>query len=162
MQEYRAAADMGGEMHTGSRVSYVIKYMSINKKLNSSIRGLFLLHIKMSELMLRHKGDACVRATITSDGDYVFSVYDFLDLVCPNSKSYASVTWSRLISEDSEFKHELKFTMVYLKLQNEGLNNTTKRRFRKTPVMTLQGLVFGWQRWPPSSARSSWASSRGT
>ena len=94
----------------------------------------------MSALLLRLAGDATVRATITADGEHVFSVYDFLDLVCPNSKSYASVTWSRMISEDSEFKHELKFTMVYLKLQNEGLNNTTKRRFRKTPVMTLVGL----------------------
>ena len=41
-----------------------------------------------------------------------------------------------------EFKHELDelFTMVYLKLQNVGLSNDKKRRFRETPAMTLQGL----------------------
>ena len=94
----------------------------------------------MSELMLRLTGDACVRATITSDAEHVFSVYDFLDLTCPNSKSYSSVTWSRLISEDSEYKDEIKFIMVYLKLQNVGLSNDKKRRLRKTPVMTLRGL----------------------
>ena len=30
--------------------------------------------------------------------------------------------------------------MVYLKLQNVGLSNDKKRRLRKTPVKTLQGL----------------------
>ena len=83
---------------------------------------------------MRLAGDATVRTTITADGEHVFSVYNFLDLACPNSKSYSSVIWSRLISEDSEFKDEIEFTMVYLKLQNEGLSNTKKRRFRKTPA----------------------------
>jgi hypothetical protein len=60
------------------------------------------------------------------------------------------MTWKRLIAEDSEFKAEIKFTMVYLnlqnvtlsnlKLQNVTLSNTKKRRFRQTPVMTLEGL----------------------
>jgi hypothetical protein len=94
----------------------------------------------MSALFLRLAGDATVRATITADGEHVFSVYDFLDLVCPNSKSYASVTWSRLTDENSVYRDEIKFTMVYLKLQNVGLSDDKKRRFRKTPVMTLQGL----------------------
>ena len=94
----------------------------------------------MSALLLRLAGDATVRATITADGEHVFSVYDFLDLVCPNSKSYASVTWSRLTDENSVYRDEIKFTMVYLKLQNVGLSDDKKRRFRKTPVMTLQGL----------------------
>jgi len=95
---------------------------------------------RMSALLLRLAGDATVRATINAQGEHVFSVYDFLDLVCPNSKSYASVTWSRLTDENSEYRDEIKFTMVYLKIQNVGLSDDKKRRFRKTPVMTLQGL----------------------
>ena len=39
--------------------------------------------------------------------------------------------------------------MEYLKLQNVTLSNNKKRRFRKTPVMTLEGCSiscsFGWQ-----------------
>jgi hypothetical protein len=50
------------------------------------------------------------------------------------------VTWKGLIADNSEFKDELEFTMEYLKLKGLTLNNDKKRRFRKTPVMTLQGI----------------------
>ena len=48
----------------------------------------------------------------------------------------------RLMSEDSVHKDELDelFTMEYLKSQGVTLNDTKKRRFRKTPVMKLRGL----------------------
>ena len=95
----------------------------------------------MSELALRLAGDATVRGTITFDGEQAFSVHDFMDLSCPNNcDSWTKMTWKRLIAEDSEFKDEIKFTMEYLKSQEVTLNTNKKRRFRKTPVMTLQGL----------------------
>jgi hypothetical protein len=105
----------------------------------------------MSELQLRLTTDATVRATINANGEHLVSVYDVLDLACPNKcDSWTKMTWKRLIAEDSEFKDEIKFTMEYLKYQDvtykeirslneQGvtLNNAKKRRFRKTPVMTL-------------------------
>jgi hypothetical protein len=44
--------------------------------------------------------------------------------------------------EKSEFKDEIKFTKEYLKYQDQDVtsSNIKKRRLRKTPVMTLQGL----------------------
>ncbi len=101
----------------------------------------FDIDSNMSELLLKLTGDATVRGTITSDGEYMGSVYDFMDLACPNmSPSWTSVTWRNLIAEKSEFKDEIKFTMVFLKYENLGLRNGKKTRNRKTPVMTLRGL----------------------
>jgi len=74
---------------------------------------------KMSALVLRLAGDVTVRATITADGEHVFSVYDFMDLACPTmSDSWTKVTWRNLKADDSAFKSELKYTMVFLKLEN--------------------------------------------
>ncbi len=95
----------------------------------------------MSELQLKLAGDVTVRATINAQGQHVVSVYDVMDLACPNKgDSWTKMTWKRLITDDSEFKDEIKFTMEYLKSQEVTLNNNKKRRFRKTPVMTLQGI----------------------
>lgn len=97
----------------------------------------------MSELWLRLTEDATIRTTVTSDAEHVCSVYDFMDLACPNQcDSWTKMKWKRLIAEDSEFKAELDelFTMEYLKSQGVTLNDTKKRRFRKTPVMKLRGL----------------------
>jgi hypothetical protein len=97
----------------------------------------------MSELLLRLTVNATIRATITSHGEHVFSVYDFMDLACPTqSDSWKKMKWKSLIAENSEFKDEIKFTNEYLKYQDHDVNssNTKKRRFRNTPVMTLQGL----------------------
>ena len=103
----------------------------------------FYIDSNMSELWLRLSADATIRTTITSDGQHVCSVYDFMDLACPNQcDSWTKMKWKRLIAEDSEFKAELDefFTMEYLKSQGVTLNDTKKRRFRKTPVMTPRGL----------------------
>ena len=95
----------------------------------------------MSELELKLTADATVRATINAQGQHVVSVYDVMDLACPNKgDSWTKMTWKRLIADDSEFKDEIKFTMEYLKSQEVTLNNNKKRRFRKTPVMTLHGI----------------------
>jgi hypothetical protein len=97
----------------------------------------------MSELLLRLAGNATIRATILSHGEHAFSVYDFMDLACPTqSDSWKKMKWKSLIAENSEFKDEIKFTKEYLKYQDEDVtsNNTKKRRLRKTPVMTIQGL----------------------
>jgi hypothetical protein len=97
----------------------------------------------MSELWLRLTEDATIKTTITFDGQHVCSVYDFMDLACPNQcHSWTKMKWKCLIAEDSEFKHELDelFTMEYLKSQGVTLNDIKKRRFRKTPVMTVRGL----------------------
>ncbi len=85
--------------------------------------------------------DATVRATINVQGHHKVSVYDVMDLACPNKgDSWTKMTWKRLIADDSEFKDEIKITMEYLKSQEVTLNNNKKRRFRKTSVMTLHGI----------------------
>jgi hypothetical protein len=59
----------------------------------------------------------------------------------PVSTSYSSHPDRSYSSHPSDKKKdEFEFTMVYLKLQNVGLSNDKKRRFRETPAMTLQGL----------------------
>jgi hypothetical protein len=95
----------------------------------------------MSELRLRLATDVTVRAKKTSDSQ-VFSVFDVMNLVYPTmSDSWKNKKWKTL-TENSEYKDELEFTEEYLKYQDEDVtsNNTKKRRFRKTPVMTIQGL----------------------
>ena len=96
----------------------------------------------MSELRLRLAGDVTVRAKITSDTQQVFSVFDVMNLVYPTmSVSWKNKKWKTL-TENSEYKDELEFTEEYLKYHDEDVtsNNTKKRRFVKTPVMTIQGL----------------------
>jgi len=97
----------------------------------------------MSELQLRLTGDATVRAMINSEGQHMCSVYDVMRRACPKqSETWRQEIWKGLISDKSEYKNELVFTKEYLKYQDQDVtsNDTKKRRFRKTPVMTLQGL----------------------
>jgi hypothetical protein len=87
--------------------------------------------------------DVTVRAKITSDAQHVVSVYDVMDLACPDQcESWRRQKWKDLIAEKSEFRKELVFTKEYLKYHDQDVtsNDTKKRRFRKTPVMTLQAL----------------------
>ena len=46
-------------------------------------------HIKMSDLVLRLAGDATVRGATTYDAKQVFSVYDFVNLVCRKNDTYS-------------------------------------------------------------------------
>ena len=89
----------------------------------------------MSALLLILTGDTTVRGTITSDGKQVFSVYDFINLVCQKTESYSRLVWMRLLSEDSNFKDELQGLIFTVSFRNRAKNN----RYN-TPAMTLLGL----------------------
>jgi len=93
--------------------------------------------------------------TITSDGEYVGSVYNFINLACNKRGKYAYKKWERLTSENSEYKDELKklVTLEYVKGlsgqiddlsglsgQIDDLSHTKETRRRETNVMTLRGL----------------------
>jgi hypothetical protein len=109
----------------------------------------------MSELLLRLAGDATVRGTINADGDYMGSVYNFINLACNKRGRYAYKKWDRLTSENSEYKDELEKLVTYeyvkglsgqidhlsgLSGQIDYLSHTKETRRRETPVMTLRGL----------------------
>ncbi len=105
----------------------------------------FYIDSNMSELLLRLAGDVTVRGTITSDGEYVGSVYNFINLACNKRGRFAYKVWERLISENSVYKDELYklVTVEYVKGlsgQIDDLSYTKKTRLRQTPVMTLRGL----------------------
>ena len=57
------------------------------------------------------------RATITSDGQHVGSVYGFINLACDKRGRFANKVWERLISENSVYRDELYklFTLEYVK-----------------------------------------------
>ena len=118
---------------------------NITKKYKVGIRVRFYIYSKISELLLKLAGNATVRGTITSDGEYVGSVYNFINLACNKRGRFAYKVWERLISENSVYKDELYklFTVEYVKGlsgQIDDLSHTKKTRRRQTPVMTLRGL----------------------
>jgi hypothetical protein len=99
----------------------------------------------MSELLLKLTGDATVRGTITSDGEYVGSVYNFINLACNKRGTFGNKVWERLIRWDSVFKKELDelYTKEFVNGligQDDQLSDTKKTRRSRTPVMTLRGL----------------------
>jgi hypothetical protein len=80
---------------------------------------------QMSALLLKFAGNASVRGTTTSEGMQVFSVYDFINLVCQKSGSYAHHTWSRLKPEDPILKDGNGFKMEILRHQTESVSSTS-------------------------------------
>ena len=94
----------------------------------------------MSVLLLKLAGDVTVRGTITSDGAQVFSVYDFINLVCQKNGTYAHNAWARLKDADSNLKEGDGFKMEILHYHADSLSSTVKTRRRVTPVMTLRQL----------------------
>jgi hypothetical protein len=99
----------------------------------------------MSELLLKLAGDATVRGTITADGQQVFSVFNFINLVCDKNGTFGNKVWERLTSKDSIFKNELdelstKEFVNGLIGQDDQISHIKKMRRRRTPVMTLRGL----------------------
>jgi hypothetical protein len=95
----------------------------------------FYIDSNMSELELSLTADATIRGATTYDAKQVFSVYDSMALFCGKSESYARTTWTRLISEKSEYKEELE-DLVY----SVTLRNAANNKPYDTPAMTLQGL----------------------
>ena len=94
----------------------------------------------MSALLLKLTGDAAVRGTVTSDGQQVFSVYDFINLVCQKTGTYAHNTWARLKDRDSNLKEGDGFKMEILRYHTDSVSSTVQSRNRVTPVMTLRQL----------------------
>ena len=62
----------------------------------------------------------------------VFSIYDFINLVCQKTGSYSRHLWKRLICKTSKFT-EIKEALV-LPMPNSNMMKYT------TPVMTVTGL----------------------
>ena len=88
----------------------------------------------MSALLLKLAGDVKVRGTTTHDGMQVFSVYDFINLVCQKNGTYALQAWARLISENSNFKDEFEFKMESLHYQSGSVSFTGKRDVARHPL----------------------------
>ena len=89
----------------------------------------------MSALLQLLADDAAVRGTTTPTGKRVWSVYDFISLVCQKHGVYSRKLWSRLISRDSKVRNEIKPLTAMLKLHAVGSFSSYK-----TPVMTIGGL----------------------
>ena len=84
----------------------------------------------MSELRLRLTGDATVRASVTSDGEHVGSVYNFINLACNKRGRFAYKVWERLISENSVYRDELYklFTLEYVKVLSGQIDDLSHRK----------------------------------
>lgn len=100
----------------------------------------FDIDSNMSELLLKLSADATVRGTITAEGEQVFSVYDFINLVCQKNGTYAHNAWARLKDADSNLKEGDGFKMEILHYHADSLTSTVRTRRRVTPVMTLRQL----------------------
>ena len=75
----------------------------------------------------------------------MFSVYNFINLVCDKRGTFGNKVWERLTSEDSFFKKELDelSTNEYVNglfSEYDQISHIKKTRRRRTPVMTLRGL----------------------
>jgi len=77
-------------------------------------------------------GNSTVKGITSSDGVKVFSVTDFINLVCRKTGSYARLLWKRLTSDTSKFT-EVKEALVL------AVPSTNIMKFT-TPGMTITGL----------------------
>lgn len=89
----------------------------------------------MTELLLKITGYDDIRGMHAPDGLQVFSVYDFMTKACAykskDLNASARNEFKRLISDDSEFKHEIEALSYYLQFPGQK---------RETPCMTVRGL----------------------
>ena len=90
----------------------------------------------MSTVLLKLTSDASVRGMIAPDGSHRFSVYDFITVACQKSDKgdYARKLFSRLVSDDSDYKDETMSSCH--SLQFPGGRGPGPA----TPTMTLRGL----------------------
>ena len=74
------------------------------------------------------------RATITSDGEHVGSVYNFINLACNKRGRFAYKVWERLISENSVYRDELYklFTLEYVKGLSGQIDDLSHTQENKT------------------------------
>jgi hypothetical protein len=92
----------------------------------------------MHDLILHFSKGASLRGIERKEGinagEWYFSVYDFIALVCNKrlTSSYASVLFCRLIADTSEYRRELLDLTTYIKFPGTGQ--------RETPCMTMCGL----------------------
>ncbi len=89
-------------------------------------------------LLLKLAGDVTVRGTTTPDGMQVFSVYDFINLVCQKTGSYSRQVWMRLMN--SHFKDELEFNFISARTHLYQHGTSGGKSTNRTPAMTLRGL----------------------
>ena len=75
---------------------------TINKKNNYSVRCQLQYHINMSSVLFRLAGEKVYGAS-TPDG-MVFSVYDFINVVCQNNGMYACQVWAHLNKDQFKFR----------------------------------------------------------
>ena len=89
----------------------------------------------MSSLILNLTSDAAVLGTVAPDGSHLFSVYDFICVAAqkPTLSNYGRVTYTRLVSKESEFKNEIENTTLHLRFE--------KGRGLLTPAVTVEGLL---------------------
>jgi hypothetical protein len=81
------------------------------KKHNYSIRYQIQYYINMSAILFKLGGEN-VHGTSTPDG-MVFSVYDFINVVCQKDGTYAIQVWI-LVNKD-QFKYSLNTTVAHLR-----------------------------------------------
>lgn len=92
----------------------------------------------MHDLILHFSTGASLRGVERKEGvnvgEWYFSVYDFIALVCNKriTSSYAHVLFCRLIADTSEYRTELLDLTTYIKFPGAGQ--------RDTPCMTMCGL----------------------
>lgn len=91
----------------------------------------------MSAVLLKLAGVGTVHGKYTLEGMYMFSAYNFIEVVSHKNRKFANNTWAHLIALDTKLEHpKLPFKMDANENYQLGL---TKRR-HPTPVMTLLAL----------------------
>ena len=101
------------------------------KKYKVVVRSHGCAHARMSALTLKLAGDATVRGTTTSHGEQVFSVYEFINVVCRKTALYSIQVWVRLL------RNHKKPPFCYFKVSFE---DNTSHPMHMIPAMTIAGL----------------------
>lgn len=86
---------------------------------------------QMSALVLKLTGDASVRGITTSNGDQVFSVHEFINVVCQKSGLFSKQLWVRLLRDHK------KPPLVHW---NVSLRSNDSHPLHEVPAMSMQGL----------------------
>ena len=102
-----------------------------HKKYKVVVRSHGCAHARMSALTLKLAGDATVRGTTTSHGEQVFSVYEFINVVCRKTGLYSIQVWVRLL------RNHKKPPFCYFKVSFE---DNTSHPMHMIPAMTIAGL----------------------